>query len=287
MSIVNDNVRACADAIATGIGLMMTKAFALNNAAKVYIVGRRMEKLQEAAKISPSNIVPIAGDITSKDSLREVAEKVKQDCGYVNLLCCNSGVNPPAVPVQSSNVSVAEYAKAAMEQNMEDWNDGFAANVTGAVFTAYAFLELLDAGNRRRGFTGAQSQILFTGSVAGQLRLATGNASYASTKAAVHHLVKQLSGTFVPYNIRVNALAPGLFPSDLATGLIAMGGEPKGGDSGVEGAYPTSFIPAQRLGTEEDIAGTMLFLASRAGGYFNGCILLNDGGRLGILNGTY
>ena len=71
----------------TGIGLMMTKAFANNGAAKVYIVGRRREKLQEAAKVSShGNIIPVVGDVTSKESLCEVAEQIKKEVGYVNLL---------------------------------------------------------------------------------------------------------------------------------------------------------------------------------------------------------
>ena len=71
----------------TGIGLMMTKAFANNGAAKVYIVGRRKEKLEEAAKVSPhGNIIPLVGDVTSKESLCEIAETIKQDIGYLNLL---------------------------------------------------------------------------------------------------------------------------------------------------------------------------------------------------------
>jgi len=66
---------------------MMTKAFANNGAAKVYIVGRRREKLEEAAKTSShGNIIPIVGDVTSKESLCEVAEQIKKDVGYVNLL---------------------------------------------------------------------------------------------------------------------------------------------------------------------------------------------------------
>lgn len=71
---------------------MMTKAFALNGASKVFVVGRRKEKLEEAAKVSPyGNIIPVVGDVTSKESLLEVANTVRQEAGHVNFLCCNSG----------------------------------------------------------------------------------------------------------------------------------------------------------------------------------------------------
>lgn len=68
----------------------MTKALALNGAHKVYIVGRRKEVLEKAAQIS-SNIVPIVGDVTSKDSLKAIAAQVQSEVGYVNLLIANSG----------------------------------------------------------------------------------------------------------------------------------------------------------------------------------------------------
>ena len=93
----------------------MTKAFALNGAAKVYIVGRRKEKLDEAAQLSPDNIIPIVGDVTSKQSLIDIAAQVKQDAGYVNLLICNSGTMPPGVGAKPSEASVQEYAQAAMQ----------------------------------------------------------------------------------------------------------------------------------------------------------------------------
>lgn len=272
--------------VSIGIGFMMAKALALNGATKVYIVGRRKEKLEAAAKISPHNVIPIVGDVTSKDSLCNVAQQVQADAGCVNLLCCNSGVMSDPIKANSSKASVAEFAKAAMECDPDNWNRTFMTNFTATAFTAFAFLELLDAGNRKRGDTGAQSQILITSSVAAYVRAALSNIPYGGSKAATNLMVKQLSTMLVPYNIRVNAFAPGLFPSDISTNLVAAGGEPDG-DPGVEGAYKQSFIPAQRLGTQEDISGLLLFLASRAGGYFNGSVLLNDGGRTTIMQASY
>lgn len=103
---------------------MMTKAFANNGAHKVYIVGRRKAKLDEAARdASPhGNVIPIVGDVTVKEDLVRIAEQVKKECGFVNLLCCNSGVYPPNIPAKPSESSVQEFAKACMGQKMEDWN---------------------------------------------------------------------------------------------------------------------------------------------------------------------
>lgn len=264
---------------------MMTKAFVQNGAAKVYITGRRKEKLEEAAKISPS-IVPIIGDVTSKESLMEAAAQVKRETGYINLLCCNSGYGPPPIGVKTADVSVEEYAAKALAQKTEDWNTTFATNSTSIFFTSMAFLTLLDAGNKQNNAPGRNSMILVTSSIAGYMRVPANFGAYPASKAATTHLVKHLSGTLVPYSIRVNAIAPGLFPSELAAGLIAQAGSSTQ-DPTEDGAYEKSFIPAQRLGRPEDIIGTMLYMSSKAGAYLNGVINVLDGGRIGVQNGTY
>ena len=87
----------------------------------------------------------------------------------------------------------------------------------------------------------------------------------------------------------MNGIAPGLFPTVLAEGLIAAGHSSSGQsqDPTQEGAFAKNFIPAERLGKTEDIVGTMLYMASAAGAYLNGNIQVIDGGRISQLNGTY
>lgn len=265
----------------------MTKAFANNGAAKVYIVGRRKEKLEEATKVSPhGNIIPIVGDVTSKESLCQVAEQIKQDSGYLNLACMNSGTMPPPMGARAGEVSLQEFAKKALEQKTEDWMQTFATNSVAVVFGSFALLELLDAGNKKGNCPGRQSQILVTSSIAGFLRVPGNFGAYGASKAAATHLVKHMAGMLVPYSIRVNAIAPGLFPSDLAAGLIAGGGV-KGDDPTVEGAFSKDFIPAGRTGKTEDMAATVLYMASAAGAYLNGNITVLDGGRISQLQSTY
>lgn len=93
---------------------MMTQAFAQNGAAKIYMVGRRKEKLEEAAE-KFSNVIPVTGDVTSKESLMEVAEQIKQETGFINLLCCNSGYMPPAMKAISATSSIQEFTNDALE----------------------------------------------------------------------------------------------------------------------------------------------------------------------------
>jgi NADP-dependent 3-hydroxy acid dehydrogenase YdfG len=131
---------------------MMTKAFANNGATKVYIVGRRQEKLEGAAREASShgNIIPIVGDVTSKESLAAISERIKRETGYINLLCCNSGTYPKPVPVKSSDVSVQDFAAKCLEQNPEDWNSTSncplcsASEHIGASFSLYRPLLSLD-----------------------------------------------------------------------------------------------------------------------------------------------
>ncbi|KAF7189223.1 Short-chain dehydrogenase/reductase SAT3 [Pseudocercospora fuligena] len=285
----------------TGIGLMMTKAFASNGAHKVFIVGRRRDKLESAASefSVKGNIVPIVGDVTKKEDLVRMAEKVKSEVGYLNVLCCNSGVYPPPISAKPwEGATVEEYAKACMEQKMEDWNRhgrgehtniqaaGFATNTTAVAFTIFAFLTLLSAGNEKQNCPGRMSQAIVTSSIAGYLRNPKGFSCYPITKGATTHLIKGLSGTLVPYRIRVNGLAPGLFPSDLAAGLISAAGETKQ-DPSTEGAYSRDFIPAERVGSTADMAGTVLYMAGQAGAYLNGNITVIDGGRISQIPSTY
>ncbi|KAI7530586.1 hypothetical protein KC331_g14583 [Hortaea werneckii] len=192
---------------------------------------------------------------------------------------------PPAIGVNSREVDVHTYRQKALEQRTEDWEETFKTNSIAVFFTTMAFLTLLDAGNKRQNFPLQQSQVLVTSSIAGYLRVPMNMGVYPASKASATHLVKHLAGTLVPYSIRVNAIAPGLFPSDLAAGLIARANT-DGGDATGYGAFGKDFIPAERLGRTEDMAGTVLYMASAAGAYLNGNITVLDGGRISQLPGT-
>lgn len=193
----------------SGIGLMMAKALALNGAEKVYIVGRRQQVLEDAAKESPhGNIIPIVGDITSKDSLKAVAQRIADETGYMNLLIANSGVLGP----QSRNVkqltSIAEVQEAMWSVPYDEYVNVLEVNVTATYFSIIAFLDLLDRGNKK-GNLEQKSQIVAISSIAGFNRQVPGGFAYGQSKAAVTQMVKQFSTIFGVHDIRVNALAPG------------------------------------------------------------------------------
>ncbi|KAL2133727.1 hypothetical protein VTI74DRAFT_1853 [Chaetomium olivicolor] len=274
----------------TGIGLMMARALADAGAARVYIVGRRVEVLQAAASSinRPSVIVPLYCDVTSKVSLESIVSVVETDVGYLNLLVCNAGIAGPQVraPVPGET-TLEQWRDAQMAGDFEDWTNTFRVNASSVWFTAMAFLKLLGEGNKRGGFDGTGyvgSQVVVTSSIAGFNRAAPGGWAYGPSKAAATHIAKMLSGVLPTWGIRANCICPGLFPTDMAAPIVRNAGGTMTGDSVIP--LDRSAVPLERMGTESDMAGQILYLASRAGAYLNGNTIVVDGGRLGTFPST-
>lgn len=134
----------------SGVGLMIAKALALNGAHKVYIVGRREGILQAAAKESPhGNIIPVAGDVTSKSDLERITKQIQQEVGYVNVLIANSGISGPQAPSVTKETPIEEFQKGLWNLDFQEYTQTFAVNCTAAFFSTVAFLGLLDAGNNK------------------------------------------------------------------------------------------------------------------------------------------
>ena len=209
-----------------GIGFTMAKTLAINGASKVYILGRRLDVLENAAR-EQAGLIPVQCDVTSKESLQSAVDRITAEAGFVNLLVANSGV------IGSGNAwdpksSVQEVRKKLFtDHSMKEFTQAFHVNVSGAFFTMVAFLELLDAGNKnalKGGFgaplsptsevPGIQSQVIVTSSIAAFSRMALSPPAYSGSKAAIMHLTKHASTSMAPYGIRANALAPGCkYPS--------------------------------------------------------------------------
>jgi len=171
---------------------------------------------------------------------------------------------------------------------MDDFTQTLHVNCTAVMYTVLAFLPLLLAGNELRDkdpITRRQrSQIIVTASVASFSRTIAHNPAYPSSKAAVMSLIKTLATKLGPEGVRVNALAPGLYVSEMTAGNNQVR-EGKRGDE--EGALPKEVTPEGRMGGEEDMAATALYMMGSGGAYLSGSVLLTDGGRLGLLPGTY
>ncbi|KAL9122557.1 MAG: hypothetical protein Q9187_000888 [Circinaria calcarea] len=271
--------------IRLGIGLMMTKALARNGASKVYISGRRKEVLEEATKQSlHDNIIPLVADVSSKEDIEALAKHIRNDVGHLNLLIANAGIWGPG-PGQPLGTTLQEVQAEAMKTTMDEWDKCFRTNVHGCYYSIMAVLDLLDEGNIRKNYCNGEvkSQVIVTGSVGGYSRIVGGRNAYRASKAAVTHLAKCLSTGFQEFGIRVNTLAPGLFSSDLAAPLIKRYNE----SAGEDGKLDRKRVPEERIGAEEDIIGTLLYLASRAGAYNNGNVCVLDGGLVSVMPASY
>ncbi|PCH01684.1 Glucose/ribitol dehydrogenase [Penicillium occitanis (nom. inval.)] len=264
---------------------MMAHALAENGAARVYIIGRREDRLIEAASKYPNIIVPLQGDITQQDTLKQIAERVKQEVGYINLLVTNAGITGPGLEKMKPRATLADFVDHAWSSSMSDFNSVYDLNCTAVYYCILAFLVLLDEGNKRNTYL--KSQVIATASSASFLRNPRAGFAYCSSKAALVSMIKCFSTFCVPWGIRFNALAAGLIPSELSAPLLNPFKLHKEKPVTEVGAFSRSYQPAERAGGEQDIAGVILYLASKAGDFVNGSVLLVDGGKIATMPATY
>ncbi|TGJ81512.1 hypothetical protein E0Z10_g7255 [Xylaria hypoxylon] len=158
----------------TGIGLMITKALAVNGAAKVYILGRRLNVLQEAASsLSNPNVVPVQCDVTSVEELKAAVSQIEQDAGFVNLLVCNSGITGPFGNNPKPETTLDEFVSANLAAPIEDYTNTFTVNTSSVWYTTMSFLKLLDAGNSRANVE-QKSQVVAVSSIGSFNKVNTG-----------------------------------------------------------------------------------------------------------------
>lgn len=186
-------------------------------------------------RASPSqkhgNIIPIQGDISSKESLKAIADTIKQRHGYINLLVNNAGVllgQQPKLPTPAETGGDITKLQELLWQTEtpETFRTTFDVNVAGVWFTTVAFLELLHEGNKRSlapGGSGVSSGVITIASLA-SLRRDSGifSLSYTVSKAAVQHLGKMMAHYLKDWKIRSNLINPGLYPSGLS--FASVGG---------------------------------------------------------------
>lgn len=285
----------------SGLGAYMARALAVNGAAKIFIVGRREEALQRTKASLPDEyakaIIPVVGDVSSKTSLASALEAITSthNTDTADILICNSGISGPRVDTQDPKtkeaLSIDELCKNMLAPDEHDITNTYHVNLTGIHLTVATFLPLLAAANAARPTPSADTpfkprpQIITTSSIGALNRVPLFNMSYGPSKMGVIHLTKQLATLLAYHNIRANTIAPGIYLSEMTEGMMKSQGKYE--SYNIEGTWDKEVIPATRSGDEEDMAGVILWLCSRAGAFTNGCVVVTDGGRLSVLPSTY
>ena len=258
----------------TGLGLITARALAANG-CKVYITGRRVEKLKDAElqdSASGGSITGIEMDVTDKESIKTAVKHIEGKEKFVNLLVNNAGAS--SVNYGKGGLPKGDVKAISEEmldnQTFDDWTWIYKVNVASCYFTSVAFLPLLCAA-RDNGYPEAGS-ILNISSISGITKESqNGQFSYNASKAATISLTEQLAVDLKRpgLEIRVNTLAPGYFPSEM-TPIAADAGKEKEHFR----AHPWE-IPFGRAGSPRDYAQAVLNFAVNQ--YVTGSTLVIDG----------
>jgi len=237
-----------------GIGEMIARGL-LVAGARVCISSRKAEPLLETARqlSELGEVHAIAADVSSADGARALAEQVRAWAPKLDILVNNAGATWGA-PIE-------DFPPEGFEKVLN-------TNVTGVFYLTSALLGELRAAAQ----SSDPARVINIGSIDGLHVPAMENYPYSASKAAVHQLTRHLAKRLAAEHITVNAIAPGPFESKMMAFAL---GDPELRDQ------IAAQIPLGRIGRPDDMAGTAVFLASRAGSYVNGAVIPVDGGRTG------
>jgi NAD(P)-dependent dehydrogenase (short-subunit alcohol dehydrogenase family) len=236
----------------TGLGLGGAKRLA-EAGAYVYIVGRRQDVLDKAARELGPNIRAITADVSKKEDMVRVASVIREEKGSLDIIFSNAGY----------------YQGRPLEEVSEDFLDAMVnVNLKGQLFTVQAMLPIMNNGGA----------IILTSSMTAFIGLPQYTA-YAATKAAVIGMARVWTTELRSRNIRVNVISPGAIPTE--------------GYETVQGMTPEQVrdfadkcateIPVGRVGKAEEIGDAVVFLASN--GFVDGINLVVDGGQTQVYAG--
>lgn len=231
----------------SGIGHAI--AFGLAHAgANVAATSRRVDLVEQVAdeiEALGRNSLRCASDVSDRASLEQLLSKAVAHFGSVDILVNCAGRTKRAPTLDFSE---------------QDWNNILETNLTGTLRAAQVFgRHMLDRGYGR---------IVNIASVASFVALYE-VAAYAASKAAVASLTKSLALEWGQRGVCVNAIAPGVFPTDLNRSLL---------EGTARGREFLTRIPMKRFGNVEELCGAAIFLASESASYVNGEVIVVDGG---------
>jgi NAD(P)-dependent dehydrogenase (short-subunit alcohol dehydrogenase family) len=226
----------------SGIGLATAKQF-VNEGAYVFITGRREQELAAAAKEIGKNVTGVRGDVSNLGDLDRLFAQIKREKGKLDIVFANAGATP-----------LAPLGKITEEH----YDSIFNSNVKGLLFTVQKALPLLPEG----------ASIILNASIVASKGLPEWSV-YSASKAAVRSFARTWTTDLKQRRIRVNAVSPGFI--DTPAWHVTEAGE-----QGLKAA--PNIVPLGRVGTPDEIAKAVVFLASDDSSYVTGTELFVDGG---------
>jgi gluconate 5-dehydrogenase len=238
-----------------GLGEQIAHAYA-EAGANVVICSRNLEACQEVSnrlKEKGVRSLAIHCDVSKQEDIQNVVDQTLQEFGRVDILVNNSGT---------------VWGAPALEMPVDKWDKVMDINLKAIFLFSQAVGKTMV--EQRSG------KIINIASIAGlggQDPTIMDAISYSTSKGAVITFTKDLAVKLAPHNVHVNAIAPGFFPTKIAKGVLNHSGQ-----------KILERTPAGRFGSDHDMKGPALFLASSASDYVFGHILVVDGGASASVN---
>lgn len=245
-----DNKTALVTGASSGLGREFAKVLA-EAGANVVAAARRLPKLQETADIVRRDVggeVYCLGlDVNESSSIAAGFDAAEEHFGIVDIIVNNAGISRPGYLMQLSE---------------DDWDAVVNTNLKAVWMVARE-------GALRMQAAGVTGSII---NIASILAFGTGKmlGAYMASKAGVVQLTRSMALEWSPDNIRVNAIAPGYFSTEMNAGFLNT----------AKGKETLAGVPMRRAGKPDELAGPLLFLASAASSYMTGSVITVDGGHL-------
>jgi len=232
-----------------GIGAMIARGF-LESGVKTYITSRKPDELQATAGVLSEigECIAIQSDLSTMIGLKAFADTIRAKESRINILVNNAG---------------ASWAAAIDEYPETGWDKVMDLNVKSVFFLTQQLLPVLRAAGNRED----PARVINIASINGLANPLMPVYAYAASKAAVIHMTRHLAADLARENINVNGIAPGFFHSKMTAGLFEQFEEEL-----------LEKTPRGRLGNPEDMAGTAIYLSSRASAWVVGHTIVLDGG---------
>jgi len=230
----------------SGIGLATAKRF-VSEGANVFIFGRRQNEIDAGVSKIGKNVIGIQGDVSNLADLDRLFDVVKDQKGHLDILFANAGI--------------AQFAPLG-EISEEHFDKIFRINVKGLLFTVQKALPILEDGG----------SIILNASI-GSSKGVGGTSVYSATKAAVRSFARTWTVDLRDRKIRVNAISPGPIDTPIFSNITQNEEQSELFKKNIVNA-----VPMKRMGSPDEIAKVVSFLASDDSSYVTGIELFVDGG---------